>query len=193
MRVPFLKRKMNNIQINVIATRSIGEIMAALFDVRKYREADMEQRRSLWRELTEWHREIYQDSTIGGERPEDYFDNHLAKIGPNQLWVAVHDSSVIGLMGLVFEGKEAEIEPLIVNKNYRSTGIGTRLVEIVISEARKKGIRFLSVKPVARNIKTINFLNNQGFKNIGHVELIFDFSNYTWKSRLDIQGCKFNF
>lgn len=184
---------MNNLQINVTATRSIGEIMTAPFAVRKYREADREQCRSLWRELTEWHQEIYQDPTIGGDCPEDYFDKHLAKIGPNQLWVAVHDSNVIGLVGLVFEGKEAEIEPLIVSKNYRSKGIGTRLVEIAISEAHKKGLRFLSVKPVARNIKTINFLNKQGFKNIGHVELLFDFSNYTWKPMLDIHGCKFNF
>jgi len=31
-----------------------------------YRECDREQCRSLWRELTEWHREIYQDQTIEG-------------------------------------------------------------------------------------------------------------------------------
>jgi hypothetical protein len=46
--------------------------------VRNYREEDREYCRSLWRELTEWHREIYQDSRIGGEHPEEYFDKYLA-------------------------------------------------------------------------------------------------------------------
>jgi len=39
------------------------------FVVRKYQEQDKEQCRGLWRELTEWHREIYQDPNIG-EHPQ---------------------------------------------------------------------------------------------------------------------------
>jgi GNAT superfamily N-acetyltransferase len=167
--------------------------MTALFAVRKYREADKEQCRSLWRELTEWHREIYQDSTIGGEHPEDHFDKHLAKIGADHLWIAVHDSRVVGLVGLILDGNEAQIEPLIVSKNYRSKGIGKRLVATAISEARKNGLKLLSVKPVARNEKAIHFLHTQGFRNIGHIELFLDFSNHAWKSGVDIHGRKFNF
>lgn len=167
--------------------------MAALFNVRKYRKTDREQCRSLWRELTEWHREIYQDSTIGGAHPEDYFDKHLAKIGPDKLWVAVHDSIVVGLVGLILDENEAQIEPLIVSKDYRSKGIGTRLVADAISEARKKGIKFLSVKPVARNTNAITFFHNQGFRNIGQIELFLDFSTHEWKSGLNIHGHKFNF
>jgi GNAT superfamily N-acetyltransferase len=167
--------------------------MSALFDVRKYRKTDKEHCRFLWRELTEWHREIYQDSTIGGEHPEDHFDKYLAKIGPDHLWVAVHDSRVVGLVGLIFDGNEAHIEPLIVYKNYRSKGIGKRLVTTTISDARKNGLKVLSVKPVARNEKAIHFLYTQGFRNIGQIELFLDFSNHTWKSGLNIHGHKFNF
>jgi len=39
------------------------------FVTRKYRSSDIEQCRSLWKELTEWHRIIYKDPTIGGENP----------------------------------------------------------------------------------------------------------------------------
>ncbi len=69
--------------------------------IRKYKEADREQCGSLWRELTERHRELYQDPTIGGEHPEDYFDKHLAKVGADKLWVAVYNAKVVGLIGLI--------------------------------------------------------------------------------------------
>jgi GNAT superfamily N-acetyltransferase len=166
--------------------------MSTSSSVRNYREDDREQCRSLWRELTEWHREIYQDPTIGGEHPEDYFDKHLAKVGSERLWVALTGSTVVGLVGLIVEENEAEIEPLIVSKAYRGKGVGKQLIETVISEARKIEVRFLNIKPVARNMKTIN-LYKQGFKNLGCVELFMDFSGYVWKQGPEIFGCKFNF
>jgi len=161
--------------------------------IRNYREEDRKQCRSLWRELTEWHREIYQDPTIGGEHPEDYFDKHLAKVGPDKLWVAVRNSRVVGLVGLIVDGNEAEIEPLIVSKAYRGKGIGKQLIETVVSEARKMKVQFLSIKPVARNVNTIKFLYKLGFKNLGHVELFMDFSDYNWKLKIDLFKCIFNF
>jgi GNAT superfamily N-acetyltransferase len=161
--------------------------------IRNYREDDREQCRSLWRDLTEWHREIYQDQTIGGEHPEDHFDKHLAKVGSERLWVAADDSRVVGLVGLIVEGNEAEIEPLIVSKTYRSKGIGKQLIGTMVSEARKIGVRFLCVKPVARNMKTIRFMYKQGFKNLGEIELFMCFSDYTWKGGPEIFGCRFDF
>ena len=93
----------------------------------------------------------------------------------------------------MIEGNEAEIEPLIVSKNYRYKGIGKRLIETVVSEAREKGVRLLNVRPVARNINTIKFLHKQGFRNVGQIDLFMDFSNRAWKSGLEIHRCKFNF
>ena len=165
----------------------------ALSCIRKYEPIDREGCRALWRELTEWHREIYQDPTIGGPHPEDFFDKHLAEVGPDRLWVAIHDSQLVGLVGLIVKGKEAEIEPLIVSKAYRRKGIGKQLIKTVVSEARDIGVRSLNVAPVARNIQAINFLYKQGFKNLGHIELFLDFSDYAWKSGPKLFGCKFNF
>jgi len=167
--------------------------MTMSLDIRRYREADKKECRSLWRELTEWHREIYQDPTIGGEHPEDYFDKHLAKVGSDRLWVAVHNSSVVGLVGLIVEGNEAEIEPLIISKTFRNKGLGKQLIKTVVSEARKMRVRLLCIKPVARNINTIRFLYQQGFKNLGEIELFISFYEYAWKSGPEIFGCKFNF
>ena len=161
--------------------------------IRKYQDNDREQCRVLWRELTEWHRKIYQDPTIGGEHPEDHFDKHLEEVGPDQLWVAVHDSKVVGLIGLIIKGDETEIEPLIVSKYYRRKGIGKQLIQTVISEARNKRVNFLNIGPVARNIKTVKWLYNQGFRNLGYFKLFMDFSNRSWKPGPVIFGCKFDF
>jgi GNAT superfamily N-acetyltransferase len=170
-----------------------GEKMGLPFVIRKYQDQDKERCRALWRELTEWHREIYQDPNIGGEHPENHFDKHLAQVGPDQLWVAVHDSRVVGLVGLMLKGEETEIEPLIVSKPYRNKGIGTRLIETVVSEVRKKGLKCLNIGPVARNVNTIKFLYKRGFKTLGYITLFIDFSNYPWKSGPEIFGCKFNY
>ncbi|MFZ0966280.1 MAG: GNAT family N-acetyltransferase [Candidatus Bathyarchaeia archaeon] len=44
---------------------------------------------------------------------------------------------MVGLVGLIVEGNEAEIEPLIVSKTYRSKGIGKQLIgTMVLKPAR---------------------------------------------------------
>ncbi len=161
--------------------------------IRDYKEDDRAQCRTLWRELTEWHREIFQDPTIGGERPEFHFDKHLAKVGSGKIWVAVSDSRVVGFVGLNFGDNEAEIEPLIVSRAYRGKGIGKRLVETVIFKARERNVKYLNVGPVARNVQAIKFLYKQGFRNLGHIQLFMCLSNTTWKKGPEIFGCKFNF
>lgn len=168
--------------------------MPEAFFIRKYQANDREECRYLWRKLTEWHREIYGDQSIGDERPEEYFDKHLVKVGPDNLWVAVHNAQVIGLVGLMSSVyDEFEIEPLIVSEVHRSKGIGTCLVETVIAEARKRGLRSLSVSPVARNMDTIKFLYKLGFRNLGHVQLFLEFTDYKWKEGPTLFGCKFKF
>jgi ribosomal protein S18 acetylase RimI-like enzyme len=89
----------------------------------------------MWKELVVWHREIYQDPNIGGINPEEYFDKHLAEVGPELIWVAVKNSQIVGFIGLTIKGNEADIEPLIVSKSYRGEGIGAQLIQVVINHA----------------------------------------------------------
>ena len=168
--------------------------MPITFTIREYRTDDREQCRSLWHELTEWHREIYQDQNIGGKHPEDYFDKHLAKVGANNLWVAAHNAKVVGLVGLMSAlYDEVEIEPLIVSRVYRGKGVGTQLVQAVVAEARRRGLRSLNVSPVARNVETIKFLYHLGFKNLGQIQLFIGFTDYKWKQGPELFGCRFKF
>jgi len=167
--------------------------MSSSSTIRKYHPDDREQCRDLWRELAQWHREIYEDPNIGGEHPEDYFDKHLSRVGPDNLWVAADSSNVIGLVGLMVVEAEVEIEPLIVSKTYRGKGIGKQLIERVIDEARKREVRLLNIKPVARNALAIKFLYQQGFRNLGCIELFIDLTGRTWKPGPKIYGCDFDF
>jgi ribosomal protein S18 acetylase RimI-like enzyme len=167
--------------------------MPESFIIRKYQSGDLEDCRALWRELVEWHREIYQDPTIGGSHPEEHFDKHLAENGSDLLWVAVDGSKVVGLMGLIVKGNEAEMEPLIVSRAYRHKRTGEKLVSTAINEVRTKGIRFLKVAPVARNTRAIEFYYKQGFTVLGSIELFMDFSEYQWKKGPKLCGSQFNY
>jgi GNAT superfamily N-acetyltransferase len=100
---------------------------------------------------------------------------------------------VVGLIGLIVDGNEAEIEPVIVNRRYSGKGMGTQLVETVVAETRRRSVNYLDVKPMARNVSTISFRYKLGFRNLGHIDMSMGFSNHTWKSGLEIHKCRFNY
>jgi ribosomal protein S18 acetylase RimI-like enzyme len=150
--------------------------------VRGYKDKDKEACRGLWSELTQWHRDIYDDSGIGGANPGLYFDEHLKKVGPSKLIVASIGSKVVGLVGYMEGEEEFEVEPLIVSKDCRDKGIGTMLLnEVKKRVAKQKGVKYLSVRPVARNERAIEYFCSRGFDKIGRIELFIDFTGREWK------------
>ena len=161
--------------------------------IRRYQENDLVACRSLWRELTEWHQEISEDPKIGGEQPGLHFDKHLAAVGAKCLWVAEHKSQIIGLVGLETRDEELFIEPLVVASDQRGKGVGTQLLEKAKFEAKQKGAKSLSVRPVARNQRVIQFLYRQGFQTLGHLQLFIDFTRSTWKKGPILYSCNFKF
>ncbi len=161
--------------------------------VRRYDPEDRESCRHLWRELTETHRGLYKDPEIGGEAPEDYFDEHLSKVGQRNIWLAVSEGVIAGMIGIMVSDEEAEVEPLIVREGYRGKGIGTRLVQVAFEEAKRLKVRYLNVRPVARNSEAIRFFAEKGFTHVGRVELFVDYTNKEWKEGLDLHGTKLTF
>ena len=161
--------------------------------IRKYQPSDLDSCRRLWVELTKWHRRIYEDHTIGGSDPGRFFDEHLSRVGADNLWVAVQDGAVVGLTGLMGEGEEAEVEPLVVTEPERRKGIGGSLLEFVVAEARRRGVRVLSARPVARNVEVIDFYFKRGFVNVGHVELFMDLSEGEWREGLKLFDIDFRY
>ncbi|HLF67765.1 MAG TPA: GNAT family N-acetyltransferase [Gaiellaceae bacterium] len=142
--------------------------------IRSYGPSDLDACRRLWVELTEWHRSIYESPSIGGDDPGRQFDEHLARVGPGNIRVAELDGEVVGLAGLVPEARTAELEPVVVAEQQRGRGIGRRLAESVIGEARERGLRQIVVRPVARNADAIRFFHGLGFDVLGQLELVLD-------------------
>ena len=142
--------------------------------MRTYRDTDLGACRRLWEELTDWHRGLYASESIGGENPGLQFDAHLRDVGPENVYVADLDGEVIGMTGLIVRGSEVELEPLIVTKAARGTGLGTQLAEAVIARARAMGARTVVVKPAARNTRAVGFFHERGFDILGQIELMLD-------------------
>jgi GNAT superfamily N-acetyltransferase len=157
--------------------------------IREYADTDYPQCRSLWRELVERHRLIYEDPTIGVPDPGEGIDCYLASPSRCATWVAELGGRVIGFCGLLLHGEKAEVEPVIVATGFRSLGAGHALVEHAVRHARGLGVRFPSVRPVARNAEAIRFFVRCGFGIVGQIDLFQDLKpemGRTWKPGLSI-------
>jgi GNAT superfamily N-acetyltransferase len=168
--------------------------------IRPYQPDDLEPCRHLWVELTQHHRDIYDDPTIGGENPGLYFDRYLVQAGPERIWVAEEQGQVVGLAGLLPSargiGEEAEVEPVVVAAAQRGRGIGRALLAHVVEEARRLGLRYLCVKPVARNVQAIALYYETGFRTLGEIEMFMELSpspRGKWKSGLELLGYDFKY
>ncbi len=165
------------------------------FTIRPYRASDLERCRALWVELTQRHRNIYDDPNIGGDAPGLYFDKHLAQVGPERVWVAECDE-VVGLVSLIVEGKEAKVEPIVVAATHRGQGIGQALIERMVKEAKELEMSYLNVKPVARNVEAIAFYHAAGLNILGNIEMFMDLrspASTGWKSGVELFGRTFEY
>ncbi len=170
-----------------------------MLTVRPYEDTDHDVcRNRLWVQLTERHRDIYNAPDIGGDDPGSDFDEHLAAVGPERIWVAELEGNVVGMTGLIVGTDDeiepvSEIEPLIVDKDHRGEGIGSALIDFLKVYVSTRGLPELVVTPVARNKLMLEFMKRQGFDTLGTVELIMrDESSQTeWTYGAEISGVSF--
>ncbi len=164
--------------------------------IRPYRECDLEACRGLWEELVQRHRELYNDSSIGGETPGLHFDGHLARVGQERVWVADEDGRVVGMAALVLDGDEAELDPLVVASTHQRRGVGRALLQHAVEQARELAVRYLEVRPVARNQQAISFYHGAGFRLLGRLELSMELQpspSVDWKTGLELLGLGFEY
>jgi len=162
--------------------------------IRGYDASDLDACRSLWVELTEWHRELFASPTIGGDDPGRKFDEHLSRVGVEHIWVAEGDGRPVGLVGLIPSPGESELEPIVVAREWRGRGVGDALARVVIDTVRQRGDRFLSTKPVARNDEALRFFHGLGFDVLDQLHLLADLrppNEQTWRSGPTLAGRAF--
>ncbi len=159
--------------------------------VRTYTDADYGTCRELWVELTQHHRDIYSDQSIGGDDPGLEIDTHLKDRKRAITWIAEREGGVLGFCSLLVDGEGGEIDPIVVRASERSRGIGTALLDTAIAAARQRGVRFLSIRPVARNVDAVRLYYDAGFRLLGQVDMFMDLTESTprnWKSGVALHG-----
>jgi len=164
--------------------------------VRGYAPADYAACRMLWAELTEHHRRIYEDPSIGGDDPGGAFDDYLAVPERVASWVADLDGLVVGLTGLLDRGTSGEVEPVVVAERLRGRGVGRLLIERVVTEAVARGYDYLAIRPVARNVSAIRRFYDAGFQALGgHVDLTMDLAGrrHGWLEGARLHGLDFRY
>ena len=90
--------------------------------IRNYKDSDLDVCRSLWAEMVQRHRDIYDDQSIGGDDPGLEFDAHLKRVVSDTMWLAESEGDVVGFTSLIVKDQEAEIEPVIVAREHRGKG-----------------------------------------------------------------------
>ncbi len=163
--------------------------------IRPYESRDQEACRQLWVDLTQRHRQIYESEDIGGEDPGRQFDEHLKRKELAGIWLAELEGEIVGLVGLLHSEEETEVEPIVVKPGHRSGGIGKRLLEKACEEAEARDVRYLSIRPVARNAEAIALFAAEGFDILGHVQLlkVLKPSKTLWRDGLELHGRKLRY
>jgi GNAT superfamily N-acetyltransferase len=170
--------------------------VAAQVIVRDYAEGDYAACRSLWAELTKYHRSIYGDPSVGGDDPGAGFDDYLADSRRMRSWVAESSGRVIGLTGLLDRGTSGEVEPVVVAETARDRGIGRMLIGRVVDEARARGFEYLAIRPVARNVAAVRRFYAAGFRTLGgHVDLTMDLAprRHEWLAGATLHDLDFHY
>lgn len=85
---------------------------------------------------------------------QDNYDLVKQTLPDAELYVATEDHQIVAFLGLA----ENYIAGLFVNKQYRSRGLGTDLLNAV-----KKQQQFLQLSVYEKNSRAINFYLNNGF------------------------------
>jgi GNAT superfamily N-acetyltransferase len=162
--------------------------------VRPYRPADHSACRHLWAEFTEQQRAFHNDPTLGGPDPGAGFEEYLTRLDLSGMWVA-DDGLVVGLVGLVLDGRGGAVDPVVVTARRRGEGIGRALLTHVTEQARRRGLRELTISPALRNIEAIHCLHAVGYDLLTNVTMSLNLSGRTggFQSDLELHGQRFRY
>jgi GNAT superfamily N-acetyltransferase len=181
--------------------------------IRGYRPTDHSACRRLWAELTTEHRRLYPgappvpaaapaavDEAGASAAPADAsgagFEEYLTRLDLSGMWVAQHEEEgVVGFIGLILQGRAGAVDPVVVTADLRGQGIGRALLGYVAEQARRRGMRELTISPALRNLEAIRCLYHAGFDAAATVTLALDLAgrDSQWQDGVDIHGVRFRY
>ena len=66
----------------------------------------------------------------------------------------------------------------------------------MVEEARRRGVRSLSIKPVARNIEAMALYHDVGFRTLGHIDMFMDLQegmDRDWRHSIELHGLDYRY
>jgi len=141
------------------------------FKLREFSSIDLEECVSLYRQMVDHHREVYEDSTIPYN--DEYIIKKLQRTDDNYIkMVAEKDKRIIGLLTIDIKGRTCELDEILVEKSMRGKGIGTALAEYLQKTALGRGCTEIQVSFAARNEKALNFHHRKiGLNCLGMMQI----------------------
>lgn len=82
-------------------------------------------------------------------------------------YVAVYEEMIIGFAGLVQMDTEADIDRVMVKKDFRGKGVSSILMEKILDEGTRLGIRDFTLEVRAGNEAAIGLYSKFGFQSEG--------------------------
>lgn len=164
--------------------------------IRAYRPSDHRACHSLWAELTEMRRDLYQEPGGGGPDPGAGFEDYLTRLDLSGMWVAeATEDGVVGFVGLlILPDGAGEVSPVVVTQRHRGKGVGTALLQHVADQGRRRSLRRLMVMPDSRNVAAIKCLYRAGYDTLASVRLTLDLTGADKDAEeMDLHGLRFRY
>ena len=82
-------------------------------------------------------------------------------------FVAIRENEIIGFAGFKIICDEAEIMNIVIRKSARGLGIGSLLLEYLLSEAHNIGVNVVHLEVDSNNFIAIRLYEKFGFRRVG--------------------------
>ena len=89
------------------------------------------------------------------------------KAGDTVYLVCEVDGKLVGLCGYIRSFEEADVTNVSVLQEYRGHGIGTALMQALIEEGEKAGVRNFTLEVRVSNLSAIHVYERLGFESCG--------------------------
>jgi len=133
-------------------------------------ENDVDECVSLYRQMVDYHREIYEDDTI--PYADDTLTKKLQRTDENYIkMVAEEKGRIVGLLAIEIKDRICVLDEILVTKDKRGKGIGTVFVDYAKKTAVERGCTEMQVSFAARNVQALNFYHKMGLNCLGMIEL----------------------
>ena len=95
---------------------------------------------------------------------KEYFPDYKVTEDPFEKTYIYEEEQCIGLISISIIYERAEINYIVVKKENRRNGIGTKLLEYVFTILKKQNIETISLEVDCTNTSAIEFYKKHGFK-----------------------------